>query len=71
MQNHHIIDPSERMISLAAAARQVNVCTRTLVRWSAAGQFPGYLVVNGRKFCFEADVRTWLEKRRNAMRSAA
>jgi predicted site-specific integrase-resolvase len=64
VQTFLTIDASDRMVTLASVARQLNHTTNTLVRWSKAGRFPPFVVQGNRKYCREADVRVWLQDRR-------
>jgi hypothetical protein len=60
-----------QMITLAAAARSLNRATPTLLRWSEAGAFPPFTTIKGRRYVFEADVRAWLQARRQRLEHAA
>jgi predicted site-specific integrase-resolvase len=55
------------MVTLASVARRLNRSAPTLVRWAKAGEFPRFVLINNRKYVFEADVARWLEARRAAV----
>ena len=53
-----------RMVTLASVARRVNRSPQTLLRWADAGEFPHTVLLNGRRYLFENDVATWLDRTR-------
>jgi len=64
LQNLNAARTPAEMVTLASVARRLNRAAPTLVRWAEAGEFPRFVIVNGRRYVFEADVHAWLEARR-------
>ena len=59
-----------RMVTLASVARRMNRTPQTLLRWADAGEFPHSVQLNGRRYLFENDVATWLDRTRASTHAA-
>jgi hypothetical protein len=63
--------PAGGLVTLSVVARHLNKSDRTLKRWSEAGKFPRYELINGRRYLLAADVTAWLAARGWATQHAA
>ena len=57
-----------RMVTLASVTRRVNRTPQTLPRWAETGEFPHAVLLNGRRYLFEHEVTTWLDRTRTSTR---